>query len=64
MHTMYASGAFQKQACFHKHSSVQFSLSVVSDSLQPHGLQHARPPVRHQLPEFTQNHVHWVGDAI
>ena len=21
-------------------------------------------PVHHQLPEFTQNHVHWVGDAI
>ena len=25
-------------------SSVQFSRSVVSSSLQPHGLQHARPP--------------------
>ena len=25
-------------------SSVQFSCSVVSDSLQPHELQHARPP--------------------
>ena len=25
-------------------SSVQFSRSVLSDSLQPHGLQHARPP--------------------
>ena len=25
-------------------SSVQFSLSVVSDSLQPHELQHTRPP--------------------
>ena len=22
------------------------------------------PPVHHQLPEFTQIHVHWVGDAI
>ena len=21
-------------------------------------------PVPHQLPEFTQTHVHWVGDAI
>ena len=21
-------------------------------------------PVRHQLPEFTQTHAHWVGDAI
>ena len=37
--------------------SVQFSHSVVSNSLWPHGLQH-------QLPEFTQTHVHWVGDAI
>ena len=26
-------------------SSVQFSRSVVSDSLQPHELQHARPPI-------------------
>ena len=21
-------------------------------------------PVHHQLPEFTQTHIHWVGDAI
>ena len=39
-------------------SSVQFSGSVVSDSLRPHELQHARPPVHHQLPEFTQTCVH------
>ena len=26
------------------HCSVQFSCSIVSDSLWPHGLQHARPP--------------------
>ena len=38
--------------------SVQFSRSVMSDSLQPCGLQHARPPCYHQLPEFTQTHVH------
>jgi len=44
--------------------SVQFSCSVVSNSLRPHELQHARPPVHHQLPEFTQTHVHRVGDAI
>ena len=29
---------------FRKDSSVQFSHSVVSDSLRPHELQHARPP--------------------
>ena len=45
-------------------SSVQFSLSVVSDSLWPHESQHTRPPVHHQLPEFTQTHVHRVSDAI
>ena len=43
--------------------SVQFSCSVVSNSLRPHESQHARPPC-HQLPEFTQTHVHQVGDAI
>ena len=30
-------------------SSVQFSRSVMSDSLRPHGLQHTRLPVHHQL---------------
>ena len=44
--------------------SVQFSHSVLSDSLRPHGLRHASLPVHHQLPEFTQTHVRWVGDAI
>ena len=38
-------------------SSVQFSRSVVSDSLQPHEPQHTRLPVHHQLPESTQTHV-------
>ena len=36
----------------------------MSDSLRPHGLQHARPPFPSQLPEFTQTQDHWVGDAI
>ena len=40
-------------------SSVQFSSSVVSDSLEPHGLEHARLPVHHKLPELSQTHVHW-----
>ena len=44
-------------------SSLQFNPSVVSDSLRPHGLQHARFPVHHQLPELTQTHVHGVSDA-
>ena len=36
----------------------------MSDSLQPHESQHARPPCPSQLPEFTQTHVHQVSDAI
>ena len=39
--------------------SIQSSCLVVSDSLLPHGLQHAAGlPVHHQLPELTQTHVH------
>ena len=44
--------------------SVQFCRSVKSNPLGPHGLKHARRPVHHQLPEFTQTHVHWVSDVI
>ena len=44
--------------------SVQFSHSVMSDSLRPQELQHARSPCPSPLPEFTQTHVHWVSDAI
>ena len=42
----------QFKQCF---SSVQFSFSVVSDSLQPHGLQHARPPCRSPTPGACSN---------
>ena len=45
-------------------SSVQFSHSVMSDSLQPHESQHARPPCPSPVPEFTQSCVHRVSDAI
>ena len=45
-------------------SSVQFSRSIMSDSLWPHGLQHARPPCPSPTPGVTQTHVHWVGDTI
>ena len=43
--------------------ATQVSRSVVSNSLQPHGLQHARPPCPSPTLEFTQTHVHWVGNA-
>ena len=45
-------------------SSVQFSRSVLSNSLWPHGLQYARPPCTSPLLEFTQTYVHWVSNAI
>ena len=46
--TVYSSVAFGAvpycTAIISQFSSVQFSRSVVSDSLGPHGLQHTRPP--------------------
>ena len=36
-------------------SSVQFSLSVMSDSLRPHESQHARPPCPSQTPRVYSN---------
>ena len=35
--------------------AVQFSCSVVSDSLRPHGLQHARPPCPSPAPRVCSN---------
>ena len=43
---------------------LMFSHSVMSDSLWPRGLQHARLLCPVLSPGFAQNHVHWVGDAI
>ena len=42
-------------------SSVSQSCPTLYDPMNPStpGL-----PVHHQLPEFTQTHVHWVGDGI
>ena len=38
-----------------KFSSVQFNRSVVSDSLWPHGMQHARPPCPSPTPRVYSN---------
>ena len=43
---------------------MDYCCSVVSDSLRPRGLQHARPPVPHHLPESAQVHAHCISDAI
>ena len=45
-------------------SSVQFSCSVMSDSLCTMNRSMPGLPVHHELPEFTQNHIHRVSDAI
>ena len=47
-------------------TEVQFS-SVTQLCLTPcDPMNHSTPglPVHHQLPESTQTHVHWIGDAI
>ena len=41
--------------CKRKTSSVQFSGLVMSDSLRPHGLQHARPPCPLPTPGVYSN---------
>ena len=48
-------------------SSVQFSRSVVSDSLRPHELQHARPPCPSSTPGVYSNSCplhRWCHPAI
>ena len=45
----------KKLKSFSRYQSVQFSHSVVSDSLQPHGPQHARPPCPSPTPGVYSN---------
>ena len=47
------------------------TLTICVQSLQPcptlcDPMNRSTPglPVHHQLPEYTQTHIHWVGDAI
>ena len=47
-----------------KIDSVQFSRSVVSDSLQCYGLQHARSPCPSPTPRVYSNSCTLSGDAI
>ena len=52
---------------FLQFSSVQFSHSVMSDSLQPHGSQHARPPYPSPTPGVHSNSrpsSRWCHPAI
>ena len=47
-------------------SSVQFSSVAQSRPILWDPMDCSTPdlPVHHQFPEFTETHVHWVGDAI
>ena len=47
-------------------SSVQFSWVAQSCLTLCNPMNRSTPdlPVHHQLPESTQTHIHWVGDAI
>ena len=57
-----------KRSHFHNTliSSVQFSSVTQSCLTLCYPMNHSTPglPVHHQLPEFTQTHVHQVGNAI
>ena len=44
--------------------SVQFSCSVVSNSLQPHESQHTRPPCPSPTPRVHSTHIHRDSDTI
>ena len=49
----------------HTHTNMLlFCCSVVSNSLWPTDCSMPGFLVHHHLPEFSQTHVHWVGDAI
>ena len=51
-------------ACISTDIVLLFSHSVVSDSLQPHGLQHAMLPYSWPFPGASSNSCHHVSDAI
>ena len=52
--------------CHQLFSSVQFSSVTQSCPTLCDPMNRSTPAllVNHKLPEFTQTHVHWVGDAI
>ena len=62
--TLYVKSHFELLT-FRNVYSVQFSSVTQSCLTLCNHMNHSMPglPV-HQLPEFTQTHVHWVGDAI
>ena len=58
--------AFYKLSFIHSQTFIQFSSVAQSCPTLCISMNRNTPglPVHHQLPEFTQTHVHRVGDAI
>ena len=70
-HIKYSKSASHTHTHTHTHTHIymyiyQFSSVAQSCPTLCDPMNHSMPglPVHHQLPESTQTHVHWVGDAI
>ena len=63
--SIYCFVTYYLHGALHGHS-VQFSSVAQSCPTPCDPMNRSTPglPVHHQLPEFTQTHVHWVGEAI
>ena len=63
---LYSSSVYSCHLFLISSASVQFSSVTQSCPTICGPMNHSTPglPVHHQLLEFTQTHVHWVGDAI
>ena len=64
--TIYSLSSIQYELIFLYLGSVQFSLVAQSCPTLCDPMNRSTPglPVHHHLLEFTQTHIHWVGDAI
>ena len=64
----YGDNLFFKETPMHNTLENNFNISSVAQSCPTlcDTMNHSTPglPVHHQLPESTQTHVHWVGNAI
>ena len=65
---MFLPQKFSREVCLLQTVSISVQFSSVAQSCltlcDPMNCSTPGLPVHHQLPEFTQTHVHWVGDAI
>ena len=65
-HFLYSSSVYACHLFLLSSASVQVSSDAQSCPTLCDPMNHSTPglPVHHQLPEFIQTHVYWVGDAI